>query len=46
MAKKTTAEFIDICSLKHNNKYDYSLVEYNGVGNKVRGSTFAKFEWL
>jgi len=36
MAKKTTDEFIAHCSLKHNNKYDYSLVEYNGVGNKVK----------
>jgi hypothetical protein len=36
MAKKTTAEFITQCSLKHDNKYDYSLVEYDGVGNKVK----------
>ena len=36
MPKKTTAEFITQCSLKHNNKYDYSLVEYDGVGNKVK----------
>jgi hypothetical protein len=35
MVKKTTAEFIAQCSLKHNDKYDYSLVEYNGVGNKI-----------
>jgi len=36
MIKKTTNEFIALCSLKHNNKYDYSLVEYKGVSHKVK----------
>ena len=36
MIKKTTKEFITLCSLKYNNKYDYSLTEYKGVGYKVK----------
>ena len=36
MPKKTTDNYIELCSLKHNNVYDYSLVEYRGVGRKVK----------
>ena len=37
MAKKLTQEeFINRCKLKHNNKYDYSLVNYINGRNKVR----------
>lgn len=35
MRKLTTEEFIEKAKLVHGNKYDYSLVEYNGCENKV-----------
>lgn len=34
--KRTTDEFITECSVIHNNKYDYSLVEYKSFTSKVR----------
>ena len=34
--KKTTEQFIKEARIKHNGKYDYSLVEYNGNKKKVR----------
>jgi hypothetical protein len=33
---KTSEEYINECILVHGNKYDYSLVEYNGVFKKVK----------
>ena len=32
---KTTEIFIMECNLAHNNKYDYSLVKYNGAKSKI-----------
>jgi hypothetical protein len=32
---KTTEEFIQEANIKHNNKYDYSLVDYKGAHEKV-----------
>ncbi len=34
--KKSNANFIEECKIKHNEKYDYSLVEYNGVNEKIK----------
>ena len=34
--KLTTKEFIEKAKLIHGDKYDYSLVEYNGNQNKVK----------
>ena len=36
MKKKTTNEFIYEANIKHNNKYDYSLVEYKNSKIKVK----------
>jgi len=36
MRKLTNKEYIDKCIEVHNNKYDYSLVEYKGARNKVK----------
>lgn len=36
MKKKTTNEFIYEAKIKHNNKYDYSLVNYKGNKIKVK----------
>jgi len=36
MKKKTNKEFIEECNEIHNFKYDYSLVNYDGVGKKVK----------
>ncbi len=36
MRKKTTAEFIEQAKLVHGDKYDYSLVEYVSVCDKVK----------
>ena len=33
--KRTTQEFIEICNKIHNNKYDYSMVEYVNKESKV-----------
>lgn len=33
--KYTNQEFINLISKKHNNKYDYSLVNYKGMKNKI-----------
>lgn len=35
MRKLTTEEFIEKARIKHGDKYDYSLVEYQGAGIKV-----------
>lgn len=35
MRKLTTEEFIEKAKIKHGDKYDYSLVEYQGAGIKV-----------
>jgi len=32
----STSKFIELSKLNHNNKYDYSLVKYNGVMNTVK----------
>lgn len=34
--KKTTIYFINKANIIHDNKYDYSLVEYDGMDNKVK----------
>ena len=36
MDKKTTSEFIAKCSLKHGDKYDYSLVNYINLKTKIK----------
>jgi len=36
MRKLTKDEFIEMCINKHGNKYDYSLVEYINISNKVK----------
>lgn len=36
MNKFTTFNFVEKSKEIHNNKYDYSLVEYNGIHNKVK----------
>ena len=36
LKKKTTEEFIEEATIKHNGKYDYSLVEYKGNKEKVQ----------
>jgi len=36
MVKKTTDEYVKLCLFKHDNKYDYSLVDYKGVGHLVK----------
>jgi hypothetical protein len=36
MVKKTTEQFIEDAIKIHGNKFDYSLVEYKGVKNKVK----------
>jgi hypothetical protein len=35
MIKKTKEEFINQCMVKHNNFYDYSLVDYDGVAKPI-----------
>jgi very-short-patch-repair endonuclease len=35
MRRLTQEGFIEKCNEVHDNKYDYSLVEYKGVGNKI-----------
>lgn len=34
--KYTNDEFIEKCSIRHSNKYDYSKTEFNGVKDKVK----------
>jgi hypothetical protein len=34
--KKTKEEFINECNIKHNNFYDYTLVDYIGIKNKIK----------
>jgi len=35
MSKRTTADFVELASAVHGNKYDYSKVEYKGSGVRV-----------
>lgn len=36
MIRKTTEQFVSEAKLIHNNKYDYSLVEYKNSSTKVK----------